>query len=68
MPQKGQITKHEWFLHHIDAQGDEIQRCAYCPVRKRINQEGIELYGTSQDGWYEEEPPCITRKIQADEM
>lgn len=61
------VTKHEWYLHHIDCHGNDIYRCVNCPAQKRTFIDDSSDYQEGRDEDYEDqEPPCITRKIQED--
>lgn len=67
MPQKGQITKHEWKAE----KGAEywLRVCPVCHTRRILQDKGIfiyKIYGDIMNMSFEE-PKCITRKIQADE-
>lgn len=59
MPQKGQITKHEWNRFAI-----RTKKCTHCGCIKTI-YNGVSTYYVNSIS-QENEPPCITRKIQAD--
>jgi len=68
MPQKGQITKHEW--KNFTVNGVEIQPRSYC-IHCKV-ERFIDLYLDTVTYYRNEKPSkrgfkCITRKIQADE-
>lgn len=62
---KGQITKHEW-RHVHKVHNSSLKKCKHCPVEMfkglSTGKKEYFLNGVLQKG----EPPCITRKIEAD--
>lgn len=61
-----EITKHEWQLHHVNKQGNDVYNCMYCHVKKVVIEGDDDLYLDYRHGESEEEPACITRKITDD--
>lgn len=61
MPQKGQITKHEWV-------GDRYRKkCIHCEVvRAKVYGYEVPMYFHIGQKPVSKEPPCITRKITED--
>lgn len=71
MPQKGQITKHEWKMTlELDDIGIRFYQCIHCPCSKReknIPNDYADIEYTNKTGHKTaNQPRCITRKIQAD--
>lgn len=64
MPQKGQITKHEWWYWRRTMNG-VLYKCYACPCVKSVIEypNGTETTYRSKihDSPVTEEPPCITR-------
>jgi phage FluMu protein Com len=64
MPQKGQITKHEW---RNSGYKSLYSKCPHCKVVRFAYGAGMRSQYTFPDGSVTfDKPKCITRKIQAD--
>ena len=67
MPQKGQITKHEW--EYAYTQGDVVvYQCKYCPTKKMCSNARPIYSNENYNHLLGIPPKCITRKTQTDEQ
>lgn len=57
---KGQITKHEWV-----GKFDNLKRCIHCMATMFIQKNDTFYWQKGHMFAQKEEPPCITRKIEA---
>jgi hypothetical protein len=64
MPQKGQITRHEWKYRLIRG-SYTLQECLHCPVLKeKLKGHPTQFFKEKKS--FKVEPKCITRKKPAD--
>ncbi len=70
MPQKGQITKHEWVrCTELEQEGFSVKifECPHCLNYKREHPtEPLEFFRMDMNFGSWVEPQCITRKTQTD--